>query len=82
MRWTKSSVLGALRSCLLNAIDPPFAPTKGGMAAGKDRLKPRINWLALQGQDAEDAFMHPAQRLLADETLQPLDPESEFAESK
>src|SRR5438105_2338614 len=43
-------------------------------------LQPRINRLALQSQDAEDALMHPAQRLLADETLQPFDTEGEFAE--
>src|SRR5262245_45651839 len=45
-------------------------------------LKPRINRLALQSQNAEDAFMHSAKRLLADEPLQPLKAEGELAESE
>ena len=36
-------------------------------------LQPRINRLAFQGEDAEDALMHPPQRLSANEPLHAFD---------
>ena len=45
-------------------------------------LEPWIDWLALKGQDAEDAFVDPPQRLAADESVQALDAEREFAERR
>ena len=42
-------------------------------------LEPRVDGLALQGQDAEDALVDPVQRLTGDETLQGLDAKREFA---
>ena len=38
-------------------------------------LEPRIDWLALQRDDREHAFVDPTKRFLADEPLQPLDTE-------
>ncbi len=38
-------------------------------------LQPRVHRFALQGQDSEDALVDPAQGLLADETLQALNPD-------
>ena len=44
-----------------------------------ETLEPWIDWLALKGQDAEDTFVDPPQRLAADESVQGLDAEREFA---
>ena len=46
------------------------------------RSEPRIDRLALQGEDAEHALVDPAERLPADEPLQPLDPQGELAEGE
>src|SRR5437763_9280878 len=43
-------------------------------------LQARIDRLALEGEDAEDALVYPAERLAADEPLERLDPQREFAE--
>src|SRR5882724_5111054 len=45
-------------------------------------LQPRIHRLALEGQDAEHALVHAAERLLPDESLEPLDAEGEFAQGQ
>jgi hypothetical protein len=37
-------------------------------------LKPRIDRLALKGEHSEDAFMYPAERLLADESFKTFNP--------
>jgi hypothetical protein len=41
----------------------------------------RVHRLVFQGEDAEDALMHSSQWLVTHETLQPLDAESELADS-
>src|SRR5206468_10667712 len=45
-------------------------------------LQPRIDRLALQGQYPENALVDPSQWFLADESLQPLDTESERAQGE
>src|SRR5206468_2294741 len=55
---------------------------QGPLNASVPNLQPRVHGLALQGKDAEDALMHPAQRLPADETLQALDAQGELPESE
>src|SRR4051812_19569771 len=42
-------------------------------------LQPRVDRLALEGEDAEDALVDAAERLAADEPLERLDPERELA---
>jgi len=44
--------------------------------------KARIDWFALEGEHAEHAFVDAAQRLAADETLEPLDPQGELPNSQ
>jgi hypothetical protein len=42
------------------------------------RSQPRIDRLALERQDTEDALVNPAERLFADESFERLDPEREL----
>ncbi len=55
---------------LQNGNDPPAL------------LEPRVHPLALQREDPEDALVDAAQRLAADEPLQPLDAERELPQSQ
>ena len=41
-------------------------------------LQPRIDGFTLEGEDSEDAFMDPVERLVGDEALESLDAESEL----
>ena len=43
-------------------------------------LEPRIDRLAFEGQDAEDAFVNAAKRLAGDESLESFDAERELAD--
>src|ERR1700709_2084704 len=45
-------------------------------------LQPRIDRLALQGQDTEHAFVNAPQGLTAREALQPFDPEGELPQGE
>ena len=45
-------------------------------------LEARIDRLALEGEDAEDAFVDPVERLGTGESLQGLDAEAELAKGK
>ena len=45
-------------------------------------LKSGIDWLALEGEYTEDAFVNAAQRLFAHEALEGLDAEREFSEGE
>ena len=42
-------------------------------------LQPGIDRFAFKGQNAEDALMHTAKRLLANEALQGFNPKSELS---
>ncbi len=44
-------------------------------------LQPGIHGFAFKGEDAEDAFVHAAQRFVADEPLQRFDPKGKLPES-
>ena len=44
------------------------------------KLQARIDRLAFEGKDTEDAFMYATKRFLPDESLQCFDAKSEFAE--
>ena len=46
------------------------------------RLEPRVDRLALQGEDAEDALVDPVERLGPGEALQRLDAEGELAQGE
>ena len=52
------------------------------LCPGAEGLQPRIDWLAFQGKDTEDAFMDPPERFLANESLQPLDSQGKLAQSE
>lgn len=54
----------------------------GKETAGVAVSQPRVNRLALQGEDAEDTLMDSPQRFPSDESLQALNSEGELAKGK
>src|SRR5947209_4126615 len=44
--------------------------------------QPRVHWLALQSENAKNAFMHPAQWFSADKAFQALDAQGELPEGQ
>ena len=49
------------------------------LAGRGPRSEPRVDRFALEGEDAEDAFVHPVERLAGYEAFQSLDTEGELA---
>ena len=80
---------GKLPACRsLDAVAKSRRPTADAGSIGHEglvlilTLQSRVNRFALQGENAEDAFMNPAERFSPDETLQGFDAQSELSERK
>src|SRR5579863_5287561 len=66
--------------CSAHSMSPAREPIKADTARpGCDVSQTWIDRLAFQGQNAERAFVHAAQRLAADKPLQCFNPERKFS---
>src|SRR4029078_11557573 len=60
----------------------PARFSRSRRSSGHPILEPRVDWFALESEDAEDAIVSPAHRLAADEPLERLDSEGELAKGQ
>src|SRR5262249_41738160 len=77
---TRLSHRGRASKAVRSQAEPGNETPQVHHAECDDKLQPRIDRLAFERQDAEDAFVDAPQRLAADEPLERLDPQGEFAE--
>src|SRR4051794_7231624 len=61
-------------------LRPTSLPSRNLLTTTTALLQPRIDGLALQGENAEYALVNPPERFSLDEALEPFDPQRELTQ--